>query len=476
MTGASPTDSPAAAAGKGSVDSRGKKEETPRPLLQALVPKDWRNFTTAVAFLLFGVAVMAFLPDVKLLIKRVLNMESLQTPEECVANLMLYEPLKLSRQDPYIERKSLFPPLSAAPFQHWDGPKTIGKSTEAQHLALAEKAKGNPVLYLSYKDLDGVKALGACFDPKTSPAPNRLNDDRQVAIKDALGMFRNAGYVRSGVSRWWYRLFPWGDHPYAGDGLPLLIIDDVNLATQEDARRWTVLGREGKFGRSYRTIILTSPGPSRTNVQLVSDIKTARRVTFRDFTWHETQHLLHDLDITDERHICEIWHVVGGRPGDLASVNDSLTSATLATHGIERWRRILIKTAATSYGNTLKRLPEKLHADMRTMCKTLAELLADDSSGDRCISSSELAEACGIDDAKPEEYWDGVLDEVINAGSVLWLQDGLCVQFESKPMRDFAASVLAKLPLANLTTVQCPRATTDSVQRSNLPDSVACEP
>lgn len=77
MTGASPTASAAAAAGGGPDYSRDKKEETPRPLLQALVPKDWRNGATAIAFLLFGIAVVTFLPDMKLLIKRVLNMESL---------------------------------------------------------------------------------------------------------------------------------------------------------------------------------------------------------------------------------------------------------------------------------------------------------------------------------------------------------------------------------------------------------------
>jgi hypothetical protein len=87
-----------------------------------------------------------------------------------------------------------------------------------------------------------------------------------------------------------------------------------------------------------------------------------------------------------------------------------------------------------------------------------------------------LAKACGINEDKPEDHWSGVLDEVINAGSVLWLQDGLCVQFESKPMRDFAASMLAELPVADLSTVQCPHATTDSVQCSNLPAGGACDP
>src|SRR3546814_2687870 len=114
-----------------------------------------------------------------------------------------------------------------------DGPHTIGKSTEAMHLALTEKAKGNPVLFLSYTDLDTFEAFGECFEDSTVP-PNKLNDNRQAAVQHALRMFRNEGYVRSGIFSWWNNLFPSGTYPYAGDSPPLLLRDDFTLASPVD--------------------------------------------------------------------------------------------------------------------------------------------------------------------------------------------------------------------------------------------------
>src|SRR3546814_12548034 len=103
-------------------------------------------------------------------------------------------------------------------------------------------------------------------------------------------MFRNEGYVRSGIFSWWNNLFPSGTYPYAGDSSPLLIVDDLNLASQEDALRWTVAGREGKLGHRYRTVLSTSLDRWQTNQQVrVSEIMAAERVAFRDFPWHATQ-------------------------------------------------------------------------------------------------------------------------------------------------------------------------------------------
>lgn len=415
-------------------------------------PSTWPAFGVAAAWVCRMSAVLLFTLYVKLVIRRVLGLQTLQTPENCIADIMLYAPLNIMLPEWYIEREGLFPPLFDAPFQHWDGPKTIGKSIEAHHLALSEKAKGNPVLYLSYKNPYAFEAFGKCFEDSVTP-PNELNNHRQVAVETALGMFRNEGHVRSGFFRYWNKLFPSGIHPYAGDGLPLLIVDDLDLATQEDARRWAALGREGKFRRTYRTVILTSSGPSRTNLQVsVSDIITAMRVTFRDFNFNETRTFLTDLGITGEQRQCEIWHVVGGRPGGLASVETSSKS----THDIEMWREQLIAAARKTYTSTQVRLLEKqMKDDMDTMCKSLAQLLASDSA-ERCITISELARASGIDGAKTNQYWGALLFKVIDAGSVLWLQHGLCVRFETKHMQDFASAVLVGETLTDLSRVKCP--------------------
>jgi hypothetical protein len=67
-----------------------------------------------------------------------------------------------------------------------------------------------------------------------------------------------------------------------------------------------------------------------------------------------------------------------------------------------------------------------------------------------------------------------VLDEVITPGSVLWLQDGLCVQFESKPMQGFSAPALAILQLADLSAVQRPRARLLSRQWSVFQPACQC--
>src|SRR3546814_768495 len=55
----------------------------------------WREFGLVTALFLVLCAIIIFAPDLRLLLRGVLGEKTLQTPEDCIANIMLYEPLNI---------------------------------------------------------------------------------------------------------------------------------------------------------------------------------------------------------------------------------------------------------------------------------------------------------------------------------------------------------------------------------------------
>eukprot|EP01138_Halocafeteria_seosinensis_P003515 gb/GECG01003593.1/.p1 GENE.gb/GECG01003593.1/~~gb/GECG01003593.1/.p1 ORF type:complete len:173 (+),score=9.84 gb/GECG01003593.1/:1-519(+) len=122
----------------------------------------------------------------------------------------------LFTEDYHINRSNVYPSLDKAFFQIWYGPKEVGKTTEARMLVRQVSMAGQPVLYLSYKDLYTFDPFLKCFItylelPKDSRFPEMTFSYLERALINEHAATKTA---------------------------PLLVIDDINRASADDVLRW----------------------------------------------------------------------------------------------------------------------------------------------------------------------------------------------------------------------------------------------
>eukprot|EP01138_Halocafeteria_seosinensis_P003513 gb/GECG01003591.1/.p1 GENE.gb/GECG01003591.1/~~gb/GECG01003591.1/.p1 ORF type:complete len:299 (+),score=28.61 gb/GECG01003591.1/:1-897(+) len=247
----------------------------------------------------------------------------------------------LFTEDYHINRSNVYPSLDKAFFQIWYGPKEVGKTTEARMLVRQVSMAGQPVLYLSYKDLYTFDPFLKCFItylelPKDSRFPEMTFSYLERALINEHAATKTA---------------------------PLLVIDDINRASADDVLRWVTMGSLGEFLGEWKTVLITSPGEGIEKIHRVSDSSRAKKVIFGNVPREEAYKYLRKVKAIEGLQACWIWHVVGGKPGDLKKLVPSVSAEELTKADVEYLRDVTLreivedayKEAQKSLGDNAKR-------------------------------------------------------------------------------------------------------------------------
>jgi hypothetical protein len=311
----------------------------------------------------------------------------------------------------YINRSNVYPSLDEAFFQVWYGPKQVGKTTEANMLVNRTSVSGKPVLYLAYKDDDTFTPFLKCFETYVElPKHSRFSKETVPYLQRAL---RNE-YDASKTA-------------------PLLVIDDINAASADDVYRWVTLGGLGKNKGLWKTVLISSPGEGMQKLQRVSDLIRAEKVIFGAVSREEAYKYLRKVKSIENPVACWIWHVVGGKPGDLQTTVPNANAGKEVTKAdIISLRNVELREAVeTAYTEALASLGD----DAKEACfdAVLVEL-SDHTRGirngtvspEKCLRNDELERVvtragCDID----------VLRSFLNAGNILTQDPRGCYLFET---------------------------------------------
>eukprot|EP01138_Halocafeteria_seosinensis_P001333 gb/GECG01001369.1/.p1 GENE.gb/GECG01001369.1/~~gb/GECG01001369.1/.p1 ORF type:complete len:170 (+),score=19.33 gb/GECG01001369.1/:1-510(+) len=102
---------------------------------------------------------------------------------------------------------------------------------------------------------------------------------------------------------------------------PLIVVDDINFAPQDEVQMWVLLGRTADRGNrksQFHLFLITSPGEGMHKINKVSDHIYSKKVIFGNLKRDETnEYLVKAKGIEDPESWCWIWHVIGSKPGDL---------------------------------------------------------------------------------------------------------------------------------------------------------------
>eukprot|EP01138_Halocafeteria_seosinensis_P014190 gb/GECG01014489.1/.p1 GENE.gb/GECG01014489.1/~~gb/GECG01014489.1/.p1 ORF type:complete len:461 (+),score=44.15 gb/GECG01014489.1/:1-1383(+) len=332
-------------------------------------------------------------------------------PEDQLRYLMQHPTPRRFAGNYYINRSNVYPSLDEAFFQIWYGPKQVGKTTEAEMLVNRTSLSGKPVLYLAYKDGRTFTPFLNCFKTYVELPEDSLFSAKTVPyLQQAL----EEEYVSSKTA-------------------PLLVIDDINVASADDVYRWVTLGGLGKNKRSWKTVLVSSPGEGMQKLQRVSDLIRAEQVIFGAVSREEAYEYLGKVKSIENPVACWIWHVVGGKPGDLETIVPNANPGKEVTKAdIVSLRNVkLRKVVETAYAEARASLGDVFK---KTCFDAVLVELSDHSRGirngkvspEKCLRNIDVERVvtragCDID----------VLRSFLNAGNILTQDPRGCYLFET---------------------------------------------
>eukprot|EP01138_Halocafeteria_seosinensis_P010629 gb/GECG01010854.1/.p1 GENE.gb/GECG01010854.1/~~gb/GECG01010854.1/.p1 ORF type:complete len:277 (+),score=28.33 gb/GECG01010854.1/:1-831(+) len=207
--------------------------------------------------------------------------------------------------------------------------------------------------------------------------------------------------------------------------------------------------------RNSGILLITSPGAGIGKINAVSDNVKAAKVIFKSLGRDElNEYLFKTRRITGEL-ACWIWHVIGGKLGDL---NDLLHSDVTKDSLLHLRRSVLRQKAFEAHTESLEVLEDPKHRfgdKMRACFEDVLLVLAARTQSIRNGTLSKM-DCLQAEDLAPVLQHHGlgsnILQHFLNSGNV-FTQHGMCYFFDSKYVEDFVLKAYLGEPYPNVEAV-----------------------